>query len=87
MTDGGNGETEIVALSPEFDLIGLGKTEPSLRERIFGAAATAVTERADCPVVIGRDTEALVRPRRQRPSQVTLSVQETRSFPRHCPRR
>lgn len=42
---------------PEFDLIVLDEAEPSLRERILGAAPAAVAERTDCPVAIVRDTE------------------------------
>ncbi|PSP17569.1 universal stress protein [Halobacteriales archaeon QH_10_67_13] len=56
VTGAGDGDAEIVALAPAFDLIVLGETEPSLSERIFGTAPTAVAERADCPVTVVRDT-------------------------------
>lgn len=56
--DGDGGNAGIAELGVEFDLIVLGETEPSLRERIFGSIPTKIANRTDNPVVVVRDTES-----------------------------
>jgi len=58
IADGGGGNAGIAELSAEFDLIVLGETEPSLRERIFGSTPTRIADRTDSPVVVVRDTDS-----------------------------
>jgi nucleotide-binding universal stress UspA family protein len=48
---------EIVTLAAEFDLLVLGETEPSLRERILGAVPSSVVDEVDNPAFVVRDTE------------------------------
>jgi len=46
---------EIVALADEFDLLILGETEPSLRERILGTVPSRIVDEVDKPAFIVRD--------------------------------
>lgn len=48
---------EIVALAEESDLIVLGETQPSLRERIIGPVLTPILDAIDQPAIIVRDVE------------------------------
>jgi len=48
---------EIVELGAEHDLIVLGETEPSLRDRIFGSVQTRIVDEVDAPTFVVRDTD------------------------------
>jgi nucleotide-binding universal stress UspA family protein len=48
---------EIVALAGEFDLLVLGETKPSLRERILGAVPSGIVDEVDNPTFVVRDIE------------------------------
>jgi nucleotide-binding universal stress UspA family protein len=48
---------EIVALASEFDLLILGETKPSLRERILGSVPSRVVDEVDTPAFIVRAVE------------------------------
>jgi len=58
LSEGGDSYAQIVEKGAAFDLIVLGETEPSLRERIFGSIPAKITEQTDCPVVVVRDPMA-----------------------------
>jgi len=45
----------IVAAAEEYDVLVLGESEPSLRERIFGPTAGRVVDRVSRPVLVVRD--------------------------------
>jgi nucleotide-binding universal stress UspA family protein len=47
---------EIVALAPSYDLLVLGETKPSLRERILGTVPSRVVEDVNNPAFVVRDT-------------------------------
>lgn len=53
----GDPEPSIVNLEDRFDLLVLGETEPSLRNRIFGTIPAQVTTDTDDPVFVVRDIE------------------------------
>lgn len=48
---------DIVSLASEHDLIILGETEPSLRDRIIGAILTPILEEIEIPAIIVRDID------------------------------
>jgi len=52
---GSDATTEIVDIAGEYDLVVLGESKPSLRERIFGAVPGDVTEHIDRPTLVVRD--------------------------------
>jgi len=56
LSSDGATETEIIDLAAEFDLLVLGETEPSLRERIFGDVPHRIAEETDTPTFVVRDT-------------------------------
>jgi len=45
----------IVAAAEEYDVLVLGESEPSLRERIFGPTTGRVVDRVSRPVFVVRD--------------------------------
>jgi len=47
----------IVNLAAEYDLVILGETEPTLRERIIGTVLTPVLDKIDKPTIIVRDID------------------------------
>jgi nucleotide-binding universal stress UspA family protein len=47
----------IVSLADEYDIIVLGETEPSLRERIIGDTLSRIIDEIDIPALIVRDVE------------------------------
>lgn len=57
ISEGGDSYAQIVEQGSVFDLIVLGETEPSLRERIFGSIPATIADRTSCPVVVVRDPE------------------------------
>jgi nucleotide-binding universal stress UspA family protein len=56
LSESGDPQREIVALADEHDLVILGETEPSLRERIIGAVLTPILDAVDVPAIVVRDT-------------------------------
>jgi nucleotide-binding universal stress UspA family protein len=52
-------ERSIVDLGDTFDLLVLGETEPSLRDRIFGSRPAQVTAGTDDPAFVVRNVEQL----------------------------
>lgn len=57
LSDGGDPKSEIVALAAEYDLLILGETEPSLRDRIIGTVLTPILDEITKPAIIVRDIE------------------------------
>jgi nucleotide-binding universal stress UspA family protein len=57
VSEGGDSYTQVIEQGPAFDLIVLGETEPSLRERIFGSIPATIADQTSCPVVVVRDPE------------------------------
>ncbi|MFC6798249.1 MULTISPECIES: universal stress protein [unclassified Haladaptatus] len=55
LSEGGDPVAEIIALGSEFDLVILGETEPSLRERIIGDVPSRIIEDIEIPALIVRD--------------------------------
>jgi nucleotide-binding universal stress UspA family protein len=55
--EGGDPQTDIVELGREYDLVVLGETEPSLRERIIGDVLSGIVDALDAPALIVRDVE------------------------------
>ena len=49
---------DIVAAAGEFDVVVLGETDPSLRDRILGAVQRATLTETDLPVFVVRNTDA-----------------------------
>lgn len=57
LADGGDPRADIVAVSGEYDLVVLGETEPSLRERIIGDVLSHILDGIEIPALIVRDVE------------------------------
>ncbi|WP_411968001.1 hypothetical protein [Haloferax sp. YSSS75] len=57
LSEGGDPQTDIVELGAEYDLVVLGETDPSLRERIIGDVLSAIVDALDVPSLIVRDNE------------------------------
>ena len=57
LAEGGDPRTDIVELAAEYDLVVLGETEPSLRERIIGDRLSAIVDSLEAPALIVRDVE------------------------------
>lgn len=55
ISDDGDPREEIVSLGNEYDVLVLGETEPSLRERILGELPGQVTAETDDPTFVVRD--------------------------------
>jgi nucleotide-binding universal stress UspA family protein len=55
-SDSEDTSADIVTAGSEFDVVILGETEPSLRERILGAVPTRVVNETDRPTFVVRDT-------------------------------
>lgn len=58
VSEGDDSYAQIVERGSAFDLIVLGETDPSLRERIFGSIPAKITGQTDSPVVVVRDPTA-----------------------------
>jgi hypothetical protein len=56
LSESGDPQGEIVALAAEHDLVILGETDPSLRDRIIGTALTPILDSIDIPAIVVRDT-------------------------------
>jgi nucleotide-binding universal stress UspA family protein len=57
LAEGGDPGTDIVELGREYDLVVLGETEPSLRERIIGDVLSGIVDALEPPALIVRDVE------------------------------
>lgn len=57
LSEGGDPKAEIVALAAEYDLVILGETEPSLRDRILGTVLMPILDEIERPAIIVRDVE------------------------------
>jgi len=56
LSDKASPHDEIVDLAREYDLLVLGETEPSLRDRILGTVPSRIVDEVDEPAFIVRDT-------------------------------
>lgn len=57
LSEEGSPRDEIVALASEFDLLILGETKPSLRERILGSVPSRIVDEVDTPAFVVRAVE------------------------------
>lgn len=57
LSEGGSPKREITALASDYDLLILGETEPSLRDRIFGTVLTPILDEIEKPAIVVRDIE------------------------------
>ena len=57
LSEGGDPRSDIVDLGAEYDLVVLGETEPSLRERIIGDVLSGIVVALAVPALIVRDVE------------------------------
>lgn len=57
LTEGGDPHADIVGLAAKYDIVVLGETEPSLRERIIGDVQSRVIGGVEIPALIVRDLE------------------------------
>jgi nucleotide-binding universal stress UspA family protein len=57
LSESGSPYQDIVGLGAEYDLVVLGETEPSLRERIIGDVLSRIIDELEVPALIVRDTE------------------------------
>lgn len=57
LSEGGGPRADIVELSGDYDLVVLGETEPSLRERIIGDFLSRIIDEVEVPALIVRDVE------------------------------
>lgn len=56
LSESGDPQGDIAALADEYDLVILGETEPSLKDRIIGTALTPILDSIDIPAIVVRDT-------------------------------
>jgi nucleotide-binding universal stress UspA family protein len=54
---GGDTRADIVALGREYDIVVLGETEPSLRERVLGDFLSGTVDELDRPALVVRDRQ------------------------------
>jgi nucleotide-binding universal stress UspA family protein len=57
LSDKDSPHDEIIELAREYDLLILGETKPSLRERIFGTVPSRIVDEVDKPAFIVRDID------------------------------
>jgi nucleotide-binding universal stress UspA family protein len=57
LSEGGSPKADIIDLVADHDLVVLGETEPSLRDRILGAVLTPILDEIERPAVIVRDVQ------------------------------
>lgn len=57
LSEGDDAKSAIAELSASYDLLVLGETEPSLRDRILGTVLTSIIEAVDAPAIIVRDVD------------------------------
>jgi hypothetical protein len=56
LSESGDPQGEIVSLADDHDLVILGETEPSLRDRIIGTVLSPILDSVDIPAIVVRDT-------------------------------
>jgi nucleotide-binding universal stress UspA family protein len=56
LSESGNPQAAIVDLADGYDLVILGETEPSLRDRIVGTTLRSIFDSIDVPAIVVRDT-------------------------------
>lgn len=56
LSERGNPQAAIVDLADEYDLVILGETKPSLRDRIVGTTLSSIFDSIDVPAIVVRDT-------------------------------
>jgi nucleotide-binding universal stress UspA family protein len=57
LSEGGPAKRSIVDLAADYDLVILGETEPSLRDRIFGAVLRPILDGIETPAIVVRDIQ------------------------------
>lgn len=57
LSTGGDPQSDIAETSADYDLVVVGETEPSLRERIIGDILSGIIESVERPTLIVRDVE------------------------------
>jgi nucleotide-binding universal stress UspA family protein len=57
LSEGGSPKGDIIDLVGDHDLVVLGETEPSLRDRILGAVLTPILDEIEKPAIIVRDMQ------------------------------
>ncbi len=57
LSDGESPYDEIIELARKYDLLILGETKPSIRERIFGTVPSRIVDEVDRPAFIVRDID------------------------------
>ena len=57
VSEGGDAYQDIVSLGAEYDIVVLGETEPSLRERIIGDVLSRIIDKIEIPALIVRNVE------------------------------
>jgi nucleotide-binding universal stress UspA family protein len=57
LSESGDPQAEIVQLGADYDIVVLGESEPSLRDRIIGRVLSHVVDELASPALIVRDTE------------------------------
>lgn len=57
LSEGGDPQTDILELGAEYDLVVLGETEPSLRERVIGNVLSGIVDALEVSALIVRDVE------------------------------
>ncbi|MFC7230076.1 universal stress protein (plasmid) [Salinirubellus salinus] len=57
LSERGSPRREIVELAAEYDLLVLGETEPSLRDRILGTVLTPILDEVETTTIVVRDIE------------------------------
>lgn len=57
LSEGGSAKRAIADLAADYDLVVLGETEPSLRDRIFGAVLRPILDEIEIPAIVVRDIQ------------------------------
>lgn len=57
LSEGGTPRRQIIELAADYDLLILGESEPSLRDRIIGTVLTPILDEIDKPAIVVRDIE------------------------------
>lgn len=57
LSEGGSPRRDIVDLAADYDLLILGETEPTLRDRILGAVLSPIIDEVEIPAIIVRHVE------------------------------
>lgn len=57
LSEGGDAHDDIIDIGSTYDIVVLGETEPSLRERIIGDVLSGIIDEIEVPTLIVRDVE------------------------------